>query len=419
MLSIDSSSSSSGCSITFLWQIPQNPDMKCSRHSFSVPHIPGIRTLCVAIGLGLCLITPAESAAGQPPANSDSPDRQTTADPPADAAASSGADSSADAGAAADPPADADADSVLRQVTERLDGLDSLSCDLHQTVSFSGMQVVAGGRYVQATGNRFRLEFRLFPASPARPGDAIPASPDGVADAETADGGDSDRAAGATSKTDKSEATVRGVLTQVSDGAVLHTYFRNGEEVSVTRRNLRDITAAAEESAAYDRTSALHDLGAGGIKALIARIRNDMEFAPVSTRTDGSTRLLVVTGRWTADAKKRLFDVEDDVEILPAEHIPEYARLLIDAESLLPRRIQYLKRGATAEKKQVRPIVTLDFRRIELNRAVSDETFTFSPPEGVAEEDVTEQTIELIRQLGQAPAEGPIPPAAGGSLPRD
>ncbi len=186
--------------------------------------------------------------------------------------------------------------------------------------------------------------------------------------------------------------------------------YRNGEQVRVTRRNIRDVLAAAGEARSYGTDAALRDLGVGGIKALLGRIQSDMEFAPVQESVINGIHFYTLIGRWTPEALTRLFNVPEGTEVLPAEHLPEYVLVLIDAESLLPRRVQYLKRRNTPDASQVRPIVTLDFRSIELNKAVDDSTFAFTPPEGVSEEDVTEQTIDLIRRLSEGPAaSGPEP----------
>ena len=173
------------------------------------------------------------------PANS-SPDEAATSDPTADAASA----------AAADLP---NSKELLDQVRNKLQGLDFLKCDLHETVMMSGMSFRAVGTYAEATGNRVRVEFRIFPSQPSVQNDlkqlALDAEP-AVAAAETS----------------------RGELTQVSDGTVLFTHWKNGTNVSVTRRNLRDIMDAASKVAGYDTDHVAMDLGVGGLRGLISRI---------------------------------------------------------------------------------------------------------------------------------------------------
>ena len=353
--------------------------MKCSPQNPNHPSRPHWALLCVAFAVSGLLYSAAVSADEQEqPAAADANANQQTAD---DAKV-----------------VDQTGDDILTQVREKLSSLDSLSCDLHQTVSFSGMQIIAAGRYVQASGDRVRLDFRLFPAKARQVGDQVSASPDG----DSADSPD-----GPANSEEPEE--MRGALTQVCDGNVLHTVYRNGEQVRVTRRNIRDVLAAARQSAALGADAGLKDLGVGGLRALLSRIQTDMEFAPVKESRIAEVRFYTLVGRWTPASMTRLFQVPEGTEVLPAEYLPEYVRILVDADSMLPRRIQYLKRSVTENETMVRPIVTLDLRNIELNKPLGNDVFAFSPPEGVSEEDVTDQTINLIQQLSTSPPSGTPP----------
>ena len=53
--------------------------------------------------------------------------------------------------------------------------------------------------------------------------------------------------------------------------------------------------------------------------------------------------------------------------------------------------------------------MTLDLRNVVLNETLPEDTFAFTTPDGVKEEDITEQTIQLIQQTIQAPAATEIP----------
>ncbi len=347
------------------------------------------------------------SAGAQDPETTQNPSAATESQAPADEAGSG-------------PPGA----ELLDQVQEKLKTVSSLKCDIHQTSIFTGMKFIAAGHYVQATGNRFRLEYTVFPMTSVKATDADAARLDAQQPAaeETAAGKDGVKA---DAKTEN-----RGTLTQVSDGNVLFTHMVNGATNRVTRRNVSDILKASEEAAGYSRDRAIQDLGLGGLGALIARIQSLMDLTPVSTVTVSETKFLVVSGRWNSDVRKRMFQLPDGAEMIPQEFIPEYVRLYIDAATLLPRRIQYLKRFPDPAQKQVRPIVTIDLRQIVVNDSIDESLFVFKTPEGVQEEDITEGTIQTIRQGNQtqpatapgassvpatgspAPASPPSPPAA-------
>ncbi len=290
--------------------------------------------------------------------------------------------------ASADFPAPKD---LLNQVRSKLQSLDSLKCDLHQTVTMAGMTLHATGTYAEASGNRVHVEFRIFPSQPAVKDDvkqlAIDAEPAALA-----------------------PETSRGELTQVSDGTVLFTLWKNGTNVRVTRRNLRDIMAAATLVSGYDTDHVAMDLGVGGMRGLISRIESLMEFAPVQKKKVGETDFYVVRGRWNAKTRKEIFQLPDDVIADPRPHVPEYVLFFIDAKTLLPRRIEYRKRAPDPAQKFDRPMVTLDLRNVVLNETLPDDMFEFAAPEGVKEEDITEQTIQSIQQTTQSPG-GKTPPA--------
>jgi len=318
----------------------------------------------------------AASEAKTPPTDADPPET-----PSADTSVADSPNQEATA-ASADVPNPTD---LLNQVRSKLQSLESLKCDLHQTVMMSGMTLHATGTYAEASGNRVHVEFRIFPSQPAVKDDtkklAIDAEPAALA-----------------------PETARGELTQVSDGAVLFTHWKNGTAVRVTRRNLRDIMDAATKVAGYDADHVAMDLGVGGLRGLISRIESLMEFAPVQTKKVGESDYYVVRGRWNAKTRKELFQLPDNVIADPRPHVPEYVVFYIDAKSLLPRRIEYRKRAADPAQKFDRPMVTLDLRNVVLNETLPDDMFVFVTPEGVKEEDITEQTIQSIQQTAQAAA---------------
>lgn len=302
------------------------------------------------------------------------------------------------AAASADVPNPAD---LLNQVRSKLQNLDSFRCDLHQTVMMSGMTLHAAGTYAEASGNRVRVEFRIFPSQPAVKADMKKLT----IDAEP---------------TAPAPETARGELTQVSDGSVLFTHWKNGATVRVTRRNLRDIMDAATKVAGYDADHVAMDLGVGGLRGLISRIESLMEFAPVTTKKVGESDFYLVRGRWNAKTRKEVFQLPDGVIADPRPHVPEYVVFYIDAKTLLPRRIEYRKRAADPAQKFDRPLVTLDLRNVVLNETLPDNIFVFAAPDGVKEEDITEQTIQTIQQTTQAPAatEAPATPVPATEAPK-
>lgn len=283
---------------------------------------------------------------------------------------------------------------VLTQVRSKLEGLDSLKCELHSTAMISGMKLTAFGRYVEASGNRVSLQYFIFPMVNAKADDAKALALDAAAPTIN-------------------EAENRGVLTQVSDGNVLYTSWKNGDTQRVTRRNIRDILAAAQAISTYDPQNAAMDLGIGGIRGLISRLQTTMEFAMVKTVKVGDRDFLEVTGRWSDRVRKEVFKLPEGTIVDPRPHVPEYVRVFVDSQTMLPRRIQFLKRSMDATQKMVRPMMTLDLRNLVLNEAVDEQAFIFkatantSEEDLTREEDLTQQVIQMIQASVQPAATGP------------
>jgi hypothetical protein len=139
-----------------------------------------------------------------------------------------------------------------------------------------------------------------------------------------------------------------------------------------------------------------------------------MEFAPVKSITVGERKVYEVTGRWSERIRKEVFKVPEGSVVDPRPHVPEYTRVYVDAETMLPRRIQFLKRSMDPTAKMVRPLITLDFRNLVINEPVDDQAFVFKTPEKAVEVDETENVIQMIQQsLKPASADGATPAAAG------
>jgi hypothetical protein len=374
----------SGLQNSNLWQIHQNQHMNYKPQTF--PHF-STRTVLAGCLLSLGALSLAKSAvvADEAPATAApaATDSQTPAETPAPAKA-----------AAADPNLPA-ADEILNQLRSKLEGLDSLRCELHQTSLISGMKLTARGKYLEASGNRVNLEFMIFPMVAEKADDARQLALD--AEASPVD-----------------EAQNRGVLIQVSNGSVLSTLWKNGDMQRVSRRDITTILAAAEATKAYDVKNAAIDLGIGGLRGLISRLQTTMEFAPVKSITVGERKVYEVTGRWSERIRKEVFKVPEGSIVDPRPHVPEYTRVYVDAETMLPRRIQFLKRSMDPTEKMVRPLITLDFRNLVINEPVDDQAFLFKTPEKAVEVDETENVIQMIQQsLKPASTDPAVPTAAG------
>ena len=350
------------------------------------PHFSAL-TVMAAFLLSIGGLTLAKSAVFADESPAAATPAATDSQPPAETPAPGKA-------AAPDPNLPA-ADEILTQLRTKLEGLDSLRCELHQTSLISGMKLTARGKYLEASGNRVNLQFMIFPMVAEKADDAKQLALDGEA-------------------APVDETQNRGILNQVSDGSVLSTLWKNGDMQRVSRRDITSILAAAEATKAYDVKNAAMDLGVGGLRGLVSRLQTMMEFAPVKSITVGDRKVYEVTGRWSERIRKEVFKVPEGSVVDPRPHVPEYTRVYVDAETMLPRRIQFLKRSMDPTAKMVRPLITLDFRNLVINEPVDDQAFVFKTPEKAVEVDETENVIQMIQQsLKPASADGAAPAAAG------
>ena len=274
---------------------------------------------------------------------------------------------------------------VFSAVEQALDGAGTLECRIQQTITLSGQRYLAAGSFLQSTSNRMRLEYKIYPVRQLNAADEGTYEPTGEPE-----------------DTAKLEAT--GSLTQVSDGSVLWNYWVNGKDKSLTRRNLQEIQEAAAKVPNKDGLLNLQSLGVGGLKALMANLRNGMEFGTVTEQDGEKNTFLVLAGRWDESTRTKIFKVPaESAAVLPA-YIPDYVRVFVEKTTMLPWRIQYLKKHPNPEVKKVRPIMTIDFRGMKRVENPDANAFVFEPPElkegeELDEVDVTGQVILGLQQL--------------------
>lgn len=277
---------------------------------------------------------------------------------------------------------------VFGKVKDKLDSLDGFSCDIRQTALMTGHRLHAKGRYYHASGNRLRLEYRLFPIRSSRASDREYLSIDSEGE-------------------DTTELKPTGSLTQVSDGSVLWSYWINAGQKQLTRRNIREIMEAADAQPNYSSAASLSDLGVGGMQTLMAQLQVGMEFGAVMEQESQRGKLLLLTGRWNEKTKTEIFKLPPDATGPMPEYIPDYVRVYITAATMTPARIQYVKRHPNPELKQVRPLTTLDFVNFKAESSLPASVFEFERPddEEITEVDLTSSVLEAIKKAASPDSE--------------
>lgn len=258
---------------------------------------------------------------------------------------------SADAPGAESP----EAKTALDQARQRLLRYQSIKAKLTETVALSSRRFTVDGSYLQGSGAdlKLRLDFQVK-----------------LGDTE-------------------------GSVLEVCDGQVLWTRHHIGEEVRISRRDVRQILKAAADNGYTDNLVTV-DLGFGGLPGLFASIEQSMQFDQFKEDTADGHKLIVIEGGWRPNMLKG-WQGNNPKAPLP-DYVPSRVRIYFDRESLFPRRILYLSRNA---EQRLRPMVSLDFTEIETDIAIPASKFKFVPPDGVFPDDLTPKFLEQIKQRKQ------------------
>jgi outer membrane lipoprotein-sorting protein len=321
---------------------------------------PVLRTLSIAAALLLAL----SGLAAQDAAAPDQPAAQVAA--PADQAAVPAAPADVVA-PAPDAPAP---DALMDQSREKLAGYKSLKAKMVETIDFgANRRFKADGLYLQSAGNKVRVDLAI------------------------------------------EVGKNKGHLLQVSEGDVLWTVYDTGQTPKVTRRDVRQILAAAK--GADGKSAVLAELGLGGLPALLAAIEQSIDFKPALAATIEGRKFYVLEGVWKpafrTQFEAQVQQASEGPKSLPAQ-IPDMVRVYLDAETFFPYRIRYLKLPPAAGE-EPRPLLTLDFRDIVVNAPIDPEEFRYTAPKDAAVADLTSIYVNQL-QPGAAAAPAASPPAA-------
>ena len=273
--------------------------------------------------------------------------------------------------AAAANKEDAAAQAVLKRARNKLIGYKSVRARIVENVVLGERRFKASGSYLQGTDLRLKLEFHV--------------------------------------RVGTSKSATEGSLLQVCDGDVLWTRFKVGDQVRITRRNVRKILKEAKAGNNLSRNLLVVELGLGGLPALLASIEKVNRFDKVETKQIDGKPFTVLSGRWIAKYRNQLAAGSKDGKRLPA-HVPDSLRIYFDREDF-PRRIVFRK--TQTDSSVSRPMVTLDFDKIVLNGKIDDAEFEFVPPKDVVPIDVTGL---YLKQL--APAKPPAGKPTGNPPPK-
>ena len=249
---------------------------------------------------------------------------------------------------------------VLERARENLIGLKSVRATILETVSIGNRRFKATGDYLQGTDMRLRLQYTV-------------------------------NAGGA-----------EGSLLEVCDGTILWSQQTIGDQTKLTRRDVRQILNAAASGGNVAENILIAELGLGGLPALLASLERSMTFDQADHQEVDGISFVIIGGTWNNEYRQRFQSSPASSSDRLPDLVPDGVRIYFDAETLFPRRIQYLKTRTDTELEH--PLVTLDFTNVVLDAPVSESEFQFEPPDNVYAEDVTNKYIEKLKPSAPATA---------------
>ena len=278
------------------------------------------------------------------------------------------------------------ANGLLQQARKRLLAYHSVKARIIEKVSIGGRKFEVTGSYLQ--GKNFKLKLALD----VRLGE---------------------------------QNEFQGSMLQVCDGQVLwtsHVFDRSAplddsqqkpeRSQRITRRDIRQIIDEAARHNKLPQNRLVAELGLGGISEMLTSLERTMVFGKVRQAQIDRKQFTVVQGRWNAEVLKNFLDDEQlakarsaagakQLPVLP-EHVPDLVRIYFDRDNLFPRRILYLKRPPSSDS--LRPMLSFNFVKVELNVPVDDSEFNFVPPDKVLPQDVTNSYLQQIESTKAKPA---------------
>lgn len=271
----------------------------------------------------------------------------------------------------------------LHDATNRLFGYTSLQAQVHEVISIGPKTLTATGSYAAGEFPRLRLEYQIQVGNTSgtlievcdsqvlRTLREIRRTPVGTPP-------DTSTPPASTPKSESPAPAEKPIL-------------------KATRRDVRKILDSVRKQGTTPEAVLQAQLGLGGIPALLASFERTMLFDTYQAGTEGSRSPVIIEGFWKPEFKKGLSEQFAATGRDPNQFLPERIRIEFDAQSLVPTRILYLRRTAgPAANTPPAPLLSLEFRDIQVNSPIDPKIFDITLPPEVQELDQTESFIEQI-----------------------
>ena len=258
---------------------------------------------------------------------------------------------------------------LLRQARSELFKRESIQADMSQRATLGNYRFVSSGKYLAGTGFRTRVEYFV----------------------ELGD--------------------MQGQFLEVCDGQILHTRREiskkqpaaAGEtpQIELSRRDIQKILKETQQYLDLSEpkaTAAMRaaEIGIGGLPAMLASLERTFLFDEIRYEEENGMPVAIIQGHWNTLEQETLQANLGTMMTQVVQFLPDRVLVTFRTEDSFPVRIQYLKQLAQ-DRKAFRPILTLDFSNIQLDKPIPTRAFSYLAPPGMEERDETAVFIETIK----------------------
>ncbi len=224
---------------------------------------------------------------------------------------------------------------------------------------------------------------------------------------------------------------MQGFLEEVCDGQILHTQKRVAKvgaekntkdlDQEYTRRDVQRILGAVENTANLSTQIQVAELGIGGLPAILASIDRSMIGQKVTQEEVNGQMCQVFHGRWDRELLEKYKRAVPQQGAQLEAFLPDRVRVSFAADTLVPVKIVYLvalrdEKGAFQGE---RPVMTLEFKNIVLDKELPVDAFDYTLPAGAEERDMTQDYISMMKETSRAIEAAPPEKPKAPKSPRD
>jgi outer membrane lipoprotein-sorting protein len=256
-------------------------------------------------------------------------------------------------------PSESEADKFVRASADKLENLDHISAKMRQVIHFPDQDITATGIYKRGPNHRGRIEL----------------------DVQTGE--------------------AAGKRIQVCDGKTAYIYEKLLDAEDVKKIDIRQVITMLERKEIVPdvRTFFMARLPLVRPADMLRGYLNVVTFTKMTPQEVGKRKVVVVEGQWKDEVLASLAGKANATPNDLPGLTPQRIRVVFDAESRWPLRIELFRRD---EHALFKPIYSLEFPDLELGKKLPDQDFTWQVPTHLIPQDLTPLLLQELKAASTA-----------------